>query len=190
VGGRAKGKRNLIVTRTDSIRTLALVIVVAGVPILGTVFVTTSTTEPDLAELTPTNPHAGNSLVLGWPALLQNHPQVTDAESRIPAGIEVQALGYMVDGDRVVDKGELVQEFILIPEAGNLLHPAHRIPDQMIAIHLAEGIRIQFLPRALVWVWGRFRVSPGPAVRSKPLYTLDRARAQPANKADIARYFR
>jgi hypothetical protein len=86
--------------------------------------------------------------------------------------------------------GEWVREFMLLPEAGNLLHPAHRIRDQMIAIHLEDGQRIRFSPRRLTWVWGRFGVLSEPTVRSEPLYTLERARAKPADRADILRYFK
>jgi hypothetical protein len=187
VGRRAKGKKKVSISRADSIRVLLLVIVVAGVPILGTVFVTTSTSEPDLSELTPINPRAGQYLVLDWSALLQNEPRVSNTG---PAGAEVQALGYMMDGDRSIGKNQWVQDFVLLPEAGTLLHPAHRIRDQMIAVHLEDGTRIQFSPRALVWVWGNLKASAGLGRRSEALYVLERARTQPAGRADIQRYFK
>jgi len=110
----AKGKK-ISVSRADSIRVLLLVIVVAGVPILGTVFVTTSTSEPGLSELIPIRPRAGEYLVLDWSALLQNRPRVSKTGMVIPAGAEVQALGYMMDGDRSIGKNQWVQDFILLP---------------------------------------------------------------------------
>ena len=91
---------------------------------------------------------------------------------------------------RSAGEDQWVQDFVLLPEAGNLLHPAHRIRDQMIAVHLEDGTRIQFAPRALVWVWGNFRASAGLGPRSEALYVLDRARAKPADRADIRRYFK
>lgn len=177
MGRRAKEKKNLVVSRADRLRVLLLVLIVAAVPILGTVLVTASTSLPDLSELSPIKQRAGNSFVLDWSAL-----------SQIPSGREIQALGYMMDGDRSIGKGEWVQEFVLLPEAGSFLHPAHRIRNQMIGIRLEEGTRIQFSPRALVWVWGSFRVSSDGA-RSKPLYTLERARSEPGRKSDIRAYF-
>lgn len=189
--GRRVHKRKAIVSRGESIRALLLVTVIAGVPILGTILVTTSTSEPDLSELTPINDHAGSYLVLNWSVLLQDDaPYRGKASAEIAAGTEVQVLGYMFDGGRPVSKGEWMSEFILLPEAGNLMHPAHRIRDQMITIHLEGGQRIQFSPRALTWVWGSFGVSPEPFVRSKPLYTLERARAKLADRTDIQRYFK
>jgi len=189
--GRRVHKRKATVSRGDSIRVLLLVTVIAGVPILGTIFVTTSTSERDLSELTPINDHAGSYLVLNWSVLLQDHaPYRGKASAEIAAGTEVQVLGYMFDGGRPVSKGEWMSEFVLLPEAGNLLHPAHRIRDQMIVIHLDGGQRVQFSPRALTWVSGTFGVSPQPSVRSKPLYTLERARAKLADGADVQRYFK
>ena len=190
MGSRAKVKKKPTLSKRDSIRALLLVAVVAGVPILGTVFVTNSTSEPDLSELTPISPRAGQYLVLGWPALLQNEPRVSKTGTVIPTGSEVQALGYMLDGDQSIGINQWVQDFVLLPEAGTLLHPAHRIRDQTIAVHLEAGNRIQFSPRALVWVWGNLRTSAGLGPRSDALYTLARARAKPAGKADIQGYFK
>jgi len=167
------------------------VTIVAGVPILGTIFVTASTSEPDLSELAPISDSSAGYTVLSWSALLQDHPpELAKTKITIAAGTNVQALGYMLDGDRPISKGEWVTEFMLLPEAGNLMHPAHRIRDQMIAIHLEDGKGIQFSPRALTWVWGSFGVSSQPSVRSKPLYTFERARVKPADRADIKRYFK
>jgi len=196
VGRRVLHKRKATVSRGESIRVLLLVTVFAGVPILGTIFVTASTSEADLSELTPINDRAGSYAVLNWSALVQDNPLVQEpsdpekARLRMAAGTDLQALGYMLDGERTISRGEWVREFILLPEAGNLMHPAHRIRDQMITIHLEGGQRIQFSPRALTWVWGSFGVSPEPSVRSKPLYTLERARAKLADRADIQRYFK
>ena len=190
MGRRAKGKTKVGISRADSLRVLLLVIVVAGIPILGTVFVTNSTSEPDLSELTPISPRAGQYLVLDWSALLQNEPRVSKTETAISAGAEVQALGYMMNGDRSIGKNQWVQDFVLLPEAGTLLHPAHRIRDRMLAVHLEDGTRIQFSPRALVWVWGNLKASAGLGRRSEALYMLERARAKPAEKADIQRYFK
>ena len=190
VGGRAKVKRRKsVVSRPESIRTMVLVALVAGVPIFGTIFVTASTSEPDLSDLTPISQHADNYLVLNWSALLQDQAHVLNTGLAIPAGAEVQALGYMFESDRSTSKDQWVQDFVLLPEAGNLMHPAHRIRDQMIAVHLRDGTRIQFSPRSLVWVWGNLQASAGLG-HSEALYRLERARAKPADKADIQRYFK
>jgi hypothetical protein len=79
---------------------------------------------------------------------------------------------------------------VLLPEAGNLLHPAHRFGDQMIAVHLVPDARVRFSARALVWVRGTFRASAGDPAGAEPVYTLDRARVQPASKDEIRKYFK
>ena len=58
--------KKITVSRRDNIRALVLIAVVAGVPILGTIYVTASTSEPDLSDLTPISQRAGNYLVLNW----------------------------------------------------------------------------------------------------------------------------
>jgi hypothetical protein len=104
-------------------------------------------------------------------------------------GVAVQALGYMTDGDRPHAKGENVTDFALLPDRGNLIHPAHRFGDQMIAVHLRHGDRIPFSNMALVWVWGTLQASAGDPAGSKPLYALDQARCKPADKTEIHKYF-
>ena len=106
------------------------------------------------------------------------------------ADAAVQALGYMLESGQPVRSGDWVQDFVLVPDAGNLLHPAHRIPDEMIAVRLQDGEQIQLSLRSLVWVRGRFRPTPGDPAGFQPLYRIDHARAQLADKSDISRYFR
>jgi hypothetical protein len=96
----------------------------------------------------------------------------------------------MMERDRPVHTGDWVREFVLLPDAGNLLHPAHRVPDQMIAVRLREGEQVQFSPKSLVWAWGTFRKSPVNPAGVQPLYHLDEARVKHADKSDIAKYFR
>lgn len=156
-------------------------IAITCVPVLGTLLAVISTTEPDLLALTPVQQRSGEFAVLNWFAL---------REGRFAAEASVQALGYMSEGDRPPHKGEWVRDFVLLPDAGNLLHPAHRIPDEMIAVHLRQSEPIQFIPLSLVWVWGTLQAQPGDPAGSQPLFRIDRARAKPADKSEISRYFR
>jgi hypothetical protein len=181
MAGRASTTKELRVSRSGQLRTLILVIAIAFVPVLGTVLAIVSTTEPDLSGLTTIRQPQGQYVLLDWLAL--RHGQFSPATS-------VQALGYMAESDRSLHTGDWVRVFILLPEAGNMLHPAHRIPDQMIAVRLGEGDQIQFSPRSLVWVWGTFRASPGDPAGLQPLFHLDQARAKRAEKSEISMYFR
>jgi len=182
MAGRATTAKEQRVSRSGELRTLVLVIAIACVPVLGTVLAIVSTTEPDLSDLSPIRQPKGQYLLLDWLAL--RHGQFS------PTTEPVQALGYMVESDRSVHAGDWVRDFVLLPEAGNMLHPAHRFPDQIIAVRLGEGEQIQFSPRSLVWVWGTFRASPGDQAGVQPLYHLDQARAKRAEKSEISMYFR
>jgi hypothetical protein len=170
-------------------RTLALIVTIFAVPVFGTIFAVVSTTEPELSELVPANKQVGGYIVLNWLELLQmRRNELTPASAEL-SGNAVRALGYMADGDRPLHTGELVQDFVLLPEAGNVLDPAHRFGDQMIRVRLRENDRIPFSPRRLVWVWGTFRASRGDPSGPLPLYFFERARVQFAERADIGRYF-
>jgi hypothetical protein len=180
VAVRVNAAKDLGVPRSEAYRALIRVIVITCVPVLGTLLAIVSTTEPDLSHLTPIRRAPDGYVLLNWFAL---------QEGRVSSEASAQALGYMVESDRPRHAGEWVRDFVLLPDAGNLLHPAHRIPDQMIAIRLRDGEQIQFSPRSLVWVWGVFRESPADPAGIQPLYHLDAARVKRADKSDIAKYF-
>ena len=169
-------------------RTLALIITIACIPLLGTILAIVITSKPDLSGLIPSSAQMGDYNVLAWRELLQTHHELSSAAARLDEAA-VQALGYMVDGDKTMHPGDLVQDFVLLPDAGNLLDPADRFGDQMVSVHLREGDRVPFSPRQLVWVWGTFRVSEGDTSGPTPLYHLENARTQPADRGDIGRYF-
>ena len=169
-------------------RTLALIITIACVPLLGTILAIVITSKPDLSDLIPSDVQVGDYVVLSWRELLQTHHELSSAAAKLD-GAAVQALGYIVDGDKSIHPGDLVQDFVLLPDAGNLLDPADRFGDQMVSVHLRPSDRIPFSPRQLVWVWGIFRVSRGDPSGPTPLYNLESARTQPADRADIGRYF-
>jgi hypothetical protein len=164
--------------------------VVIGLPFAGLLLAISVTSRPDLSNLIPIKSSEGNHILLHWSALLRDHPQSLDAGSPLFNGAPVQALGYMIESDRASAEGESVLDFVLLPDAGNLFHPAHQFGDQMIAVHLDPDARARFVSRALVWVWGTFRASAGDPAGSKPLYALDRAHVQPANKEEIPKYFK
>ncbi len=171
-------------------RTLALIVAIFAIPVLGTILAVVSTTEPDLSELVPASKQVGGYIVLNWLELLQMRRNQLNPASAELSGTAVRALGYMADGDSPIHIGDLVQDFVLLPEAGNLLDPAHRFGDQMIRVRLSENNRIPFSPRRLVWVWGTFRAARGDPSGSLPLYSFELARVQFAERADIRRFFR
>jgi len=189
VRGPGQGKRKLSISRSEEVRTLLLIAAGISIPVAGALWAISVTSRPDLSDLVPIGNSIGNHSVLNWSNLLRDHPHSLDAGSPLFTGEPVQALGYMVESDRASSEGEWVQDFVLLPEAGNMLHPAHRFGDQMIAVHLERDARVRFSSKALVWVRGTFRASAGDAVGAKPLYALERAHVQRANKDEIRKYF-
>jgi hypothetical protein len=169
---------------------LILLTVIVGVPVLGSFWAITATTQPDLSELSPVQAQTSEYAVLAWSALLRGHSKTLDARSAIFSGASIQALGYMMDGAQSIRAGQLTKSFVLLPDAGNIMHAAHRFGDQTIAVRLRDRDTIKFSPKALVWVWGTLQSSPGDPTGSEPLYALGNARAELAPKADIDKYFR
>jgi len=186
---RVPAKKKAGISRRHEIRFLVLLTAGLCVPVLGTFIAISSTAEPDISALTPISRRIGEDLIVNWPDL-ERRTHAVHAASSVFTGARVQALGYMMEADRPIRAGEPVQDFILLPEAGNLLHPAHRFGDQMIAVHLPPGNKVLFTPRSLVWVGGTFRASSGDPAGSRPLYDLERAQVALASKAEIRKYFR
>lgn len=187
----AGGSKSLFISPKAEFRTLALIMVGLIVPGLGTEWVKSATSRADLSDLVPIQNSVGSYFLLNWSTLLREDPQAWSGASPVSSGSSVQALGYMVASNGSLGGEEtLVQDFILMPEAGNWVHPARRYGDQMIAVHLHKDARVQFSPRALVWVRGTIQSLPGEPGGIKPVYVLEPARAYAADKAEIGRYFR
>jgi hypothetical protein len=157
-------------------------------PVLAIVMVTTEKAGPDLSDLTPVAGRSDQYAVLAWPELERGrHALRTNS---ISSGALIRAPGYMMNGDRPVRDGERVQGFVLLPDAGSAVHPAHRFGDQMIEVRLEAGSPVRFSERSLVWVWGTLQMLPGDPLGHVPLYVLEHARTEPATNADIRKYLK
>ena len=181
--------KKAVVSRSEEIRFLLLLTAGLCVTALGTLIAIFSTAEVDISGLTPVLPRMGDYVILNWAELERDRPKALRQGAAVFTGARIQALGYMMESDRPIRTGELVREFVLLPDAGSLLHPAHRFGDQMIAVHLRVGDEIEFVPRNLVWAKGILRASAGDPTGAKPLYDLEEATVRPANKTDMKRYF-
>ena len=189
MGDLRRASKRRAISRAEEIRTLALVLVACLVPAVGVTIGIVATTQPDLSYLVPIRRAETDPDLLSWSSLLRDDDGNTGVPPDLRTGIVVRALGYMADGDRVPREGEWVREFRLLPDTGNLLRLPHSHTDQMIAVHLDDGIRIRYSSKALVWVWGSLQALQEDARDARPLYTLERAHAQPAEKAEIRKYF-
>ena len=148
-----------------------------------------STVEPDISDLSPVIARTGDYTILNWVELERRRHSLQQGTGTFN-GARLQALGYMMERDRPIPTGKSVREFVLLPDAGNLLHPAHRFGDQMIAVHLTMGHEVVFVPKGLVWAKGVLRASSGDPAGSTPLYDLDEATVVLASRAEIKQYFR
>jgi hypothetical protein len=157
-------------------------------PVIAMMVLHTKTLEPDLFDLTPIVSRLDEYVVLAWAEL--ERPKNALKADQPSSGTRIRTLGYMMDGARPAKDGERVLRFVLLPDAGSSLHPAHRFGNQMIDVQLETGNDVRFRERSLVWVWGTLRTLPGDPFGHDPLYVLENARTEPADKADIQKYFR
>ena len=175
------------VTSRRALQWLIALAAMICLPAVATVILISRTSEPDLFDLVPKVRQLDGYSILAWPDLERAHHALN--AGALSSGARIRALGYMMDGDRSAGDHD-VSGFILLPDAGNAFHPAHRFGDQMISVRLEAGKTVRFHERGLVWAWGTLRALPGDASGQKPLYILDDARTQPADKAEIPQFFK
>jgi len=183
-------RRKLLISRRAETRTFALIVLAIVIPILGIVWGVAATIHPDLSDLVPIRQSAAPYVLLGWSDLLRDQAHFVENPPLPPAAAQVRVLGYMVESESAVPEGQSVRDFVLLPETGHLLHPAHRFGDQMIAVHLRDSTGVRFCYMALVWASGMFRAQPGDPSGPTPLYSIMEASVQRANESDITKYFK
>jgi hypothetical protein len=176
--------------RQLEIRTVMLVITVACAPALAAVLIMAASSVQDLTDLDRVAQPDGAPPVLTWSELCRDRPHALNAARAVSTSGMVVALGYMMDNDHRGRVDEGVSSFLLLPDRGNLLHPAHRLGDQMIEAHLVRGDEIPFASRRLVRVIGRLRLRRGDPAADRPLYVLEEAEAQPIDRTDIRKYLK
>jgi hypothetical protein len=159
-------------------RTLALILIGVGAPMFAGLLLVVRDTRPDLSDLRSPEHSAGNDpALLGWAGLAHLTRD----------GAQVKMLGYMMDGYQFVNDGSPAAMFILLPNAGHFLHPAHRDPDEMVEVWPHSGKAV-FKDRQLVWVTGRMiRLKRNPR-GDQALYALRDAFVVPAAYDDIAKW--
>ena len=77
--------------------------------------------------------------------------------------------------------------FVLMPEAGHFLHPAHRIPEEMVEVWLNRPVWFKY--RRLVWVSGTLTRTSNSPNSDKALFAMHNALITPAADPEIARWF-
>jgi hypothetical protein len=133
----------------------------------------------DLSDLKPASEVDDRGAVpVGWP----------DLKERGEVSVRVRMIGYMMDEDPSPRDGTPVNSFILLPEAGQFLHPAHRIPNESVVVWATKPVVYRY--RQLVWASGALNRTIGRSRDAEPAYALVSADVMPAAEHDIRRWFR
>jgi hypothetical protein len=121
----------------------------------------------DLDELKSSGPTDDKGAVpIGWPELKGRHYLSAADDTALWEGRrQVRMIGYMMDGYKPSRDGEQVNMFILLPEAGQFLHPAHRISNQMVEVRPTHPLAFRY--RELVWASGILNRTFGEPGRRK-----------------------
>ena len=138
----------------------------------------------DLSELKSTGQVDDRGAVpVGWPDLERPHEGVGRVSPQ-----RVRMIGYMMDGYQPSRDGAAVDMFILLPEAGQFLHPAHRIPNQMVEIRPSHPVVFHY--RELVWATGILNRTMNSHRGDMAAYAMVAAEVNPATERDIGKWFR
>jgi len=176
---RPRRKRRSEYSRGNAAVLVAILVWIA-IPVLTTVVLQTLSTRPSLSDLVVRpEAQAVDPRVLGWPDLVL-----------APERLQVRLLGYMMDDGGGVPDGKIVPGFVLLPDAGTALHPAHRVPAQMVRVQIRGAVECRFEFRRLVWVEGFLsHCQRLETDETHPLYCLGDAVVEKAGPGDILDFF-
>jgi hypothetical protein len=189
MGARIIARPDLRAAKGKDSHVIALIIAAVVGPLLLTYLFIAADMRSDLSGLRLQQTTSGDGAVLvSWKDLETNDERGRQRDRDLPNG-PARMLGYMMDGYRPARDGTQIEMFMLMPEAGQLLHPAHRLPDEMVEVWLAGGQTIPYLDRQLVWVEGILQ-----RIRQKPreglaFYGIRGATVEHASERDITRWF-
>jgi hypothetical protein len=147
---------------------------------------------PDLSEMSVRDANRSSGVVLiAWSALESDAQPRSGARIAQPSlpdpSTEVRMLGYMMDGNHPETNGAFVSRFVLMSDAGQLLHPAHLEPSRMIEVSLQEPVRFDF--RRLIWASGLLNRASSKIGYGGPGWRMTNARTEPASSNAILQWF-
>jgi hypothetical protein len=142
----------------------------------------------DLDELKSSGQADNNGAIpVGWAELEGRRDSATQDAPVGEGRRRVRMIGYMMDGYKASRDGDQVNMFILLPEAGQFLHPAHRIPNQMVEVRSLHPVAFRF--RELVWASGTLNRTTARRGDEKAAYAMSDADVMPASERDISKWF-
>jgi hypothetical protein len=174
---RPDGRRKGLHGNRRETKAMLLILAAVGLPVMLAYILVSADLRSDLSELKASVPFGSSETELvGW----------ADLEKRRGDG-QARMIGYMMDAYEPSRDGSPVRMFILMPDAGQWLHPAHRIPDEMVEVHMVHPV--PFKNRELVWVTGRLDRAFGVSGGDRAAWMLTDALVEPASDREITRWF-
>lgn len=181
--------------RKEEVRALATIVCAVVLPLILAFLLVAADMRTDLSDLLPREALPDPTTVLiGWGDLeIPEGRSVSLEQTRWQPQRRVRMLGYMMDGysmggQKPSPEGAPIGMFILLPDAGQILHPAHRIPDQMVEIWPAHAVPFRY--RSLVWATGLLARTRTRRETDKALYAMADADVKPAVQSDITLWFK
>lgn len=170
---------------------MALIFAGIGVPMFAGYYFIARDSRPDFSDYKPQAISATDgTLLLSWSSLRQDPWYSNQPSKPIPSsGSVISMVGYMMDGYEFTRDGSTTNMFILMPNSGHIMHPAHRIPDEMVEVWPQQG-RIVFESRKLVWVTGQIVKRDVSMQGERALYALEKASVAPAGFDEVKRWFK
>ena len=177
MGARVIRKPDIPARRKKQTLIMWAIMAAVGSPIFLAYILVAMDMRADLSELKPARHASENGVVpVGWEDLGQRS---------VPG--RVRMIGYMMDGYSRRTQSRAVDMFVLLPEAGHFLHPAHRVPNQMVEVwpnHL-----VHFEERELVWVEGTLNRTIGRHADDTAAWAMGDAEVIAAAPREIATWF-
>lgn len=190
VGARTIRRRDEAVRRRQARQetlTLWKIIAALATPMLLAFVLVAMDMRSDLDELKSSGQADSNGAIpVGW-AELEGRSDSAVQHAPLWEGLRVRMIGYMMDGYKPSRDGEQVNMFVLLPEAGQFLHPAHRIPNQMVEVRPLHSVAFRF--RQLVWASGTLNHTTARRGDEKAAYAMSEAEVVPASERDISKWF-
>lgn len=148
-------------------RAFAAVLLATAVPVLGTIIIVVGSTKPNLFYVTFPEAAADGVLTLDWPTVYKLEEECRKSAAVPASYIEktVRLPGYMLPPHQSGGSQPEVTAFLLVPDPGHWLHPAHE--DDGVLVRMNGGGKTPLRLRHALWVQGGLSISP----------TLERAEA-------------
>ena len=167
------------IRRRDELKSLAIVFLTGGIPMVAAAALIVVSMRPDLRNTrffhTAVETEA---MTIDWSTLYrlnQKDPTVDYIRALLPTAT-VRIPGYMIAFEEIPDKNSEVTQFLLVPDPGNWLHPPHLDPGDVVFVRLKGGAKARFLARTAVWVEGKLSLSPvrkGEIEAAYPMWASD-----------------